>query len=234
MVRDSSSRFSASAARPWVSRTPARLFRLSATSRLSLPKIAPPPLQGFPVGGLGGLEVALVHEDVAHEVQGAREGRGLAALRLAAEGERLAGQTRGLVVEAQAIVDLRHGLHEVGADLRLLLEIGVDARRSLVQDLARGHRAAPGLAGVGDGEEVHQEAGHPLGAIALAGRSAGLHDEADGGRRDHAQDHGHGEGAPPVPPQELSRPIEGRVAAGAHRPPREIGRRSAANAATEA
>jgi hypothetical protein len=70
-------------------------------------------------------------------------------------------------IQAQPCIRLRHGFHQLGLQLRVLAQTGVDIIRGLIQNLARCYCVAARLAGV----RYLEHAGHKLrdavGAVAF-------------------------------------------------------------------
>ena len=120
--------------------------------------------------------------------------------------------------QSEARVALPDGLHETRLDLLLPLQPLLDLGGALVEELDGGDRFAEGAAGVRNLEDLLQEAGHPgrlrgflLGALRRRDRQVPLLHQAEAEGRD-----GGGQGrrhqrrrrhAPPVPAQELARPV---------------------------
>ena len=78
-------------------------------------------------------------------------------VKIGAQPEGFVDEGFGVLVEAEVLVDRAHGVHEPSFHPRLVGELLFDSRRALVEDLPRGDRVPPGLAGIAHVEQVDEE-----------------------------------------------------------------------------
>ena len=172
----------------------------------------------LPELALGLVEPALVHPHGSESGEAHRHARAIAGKPRAPERERLIGERRRRLEEADPQVDPRDRVEEVGLDGRLGGELGPEQPRALLEDLPRRDVLPAGLLGIGDLEEADEELLDARGTQRLRRRvarvrlgAARLPRRAREARHEREEDERGGCGAGPVPSKELPRAVEERV-----------------------